>query len=130
MNRLSSIDYEQLNAMMGPYMIVSAIIGIFAIVCGWIINVKAGKPGWAAIIPIYNIIVFLQICERPWWWLLLLLIPLVDIVILIILLLDFVKVFGKPGWHFILMLFFSIFYMAFIAFSKNVKYVGKQGKAA
>jgi hypothetical protein len=46
----------------------------------WIIFQKAGKPGWACIIPIYNIIVILQIVGKPWWWLLLMLIPLVNLV--------------------------------------------------
>ncbi len=37
----------------------------------WKIFEKAGKPGWAAIIPIYNIIVLLQIVKKPLWWILL-----------------------------------------------------------
>jgi hypothetical protein len=42
---------------------------------------KRGKPGWAAIIPIYNIIVLLQIVGRPISWILLLLIPVVNVVV-------------------------------------------------
>lgn len=40
---------------------------------------KAGKPGWAAIIPIYNLYVMLKIGGNAWWWLLLLLVPFVNI---------------------------------------------------
>jgi hypothetical protein len=29
---------------------------------------KAGQPGWAAIIPIYNSIVMAQIADKPMWW--------------------------------------------------------------
>ena len=28
---------------------------------------KAGKPAWAAIVPIYNIVVLLDIIKMPWW---------------------------------------------------------------
>jgi hypothetical protein len=61
----------------------------------WKVYVKAGQPGWAAIIPFYNIYVLLQIIGRPTWWLLLLFVPLVNIVIIILIELDVAKAFGK-----------------------------------
>ena len=36
---------------------------------------KANEPGWAAFIPIYNMIIWLRIINKPWWWLLLMIIP-------------------------------------------------------
>lgn len=56
---------------------------------------KAGQPGWAAIIPIYNMIVLCQVAGRPIWWFLLLLIcfPIFYIIICI----DIAKRFGKGG---------------------------------
>ena len=47
----------------------------------WKVFVKAGKPGWTSIIPIYNAYVLLQIVGKPWWWLILMLIPIVNVVI-------------------------------------------------
>ncbi len=61
-------------------LIYLAII-VLIIIGYWKTFEKAGKPGWAAIIPIYNIIVLLEIIDKPWWWILLLLIPFVNIVI-------------------------------------------------
>jgi hypothetical protein len=61
----------------------------------WKIFTKAGKPGWAAIVPIYNIIVLLEVVGRPVWWFVLMLIPFVNIVVWIIVLHDLSKVFGK-----------------------------------
>jgi len=61
----------------------------------WKTFVKAGKPGWGAIIPIYNGILLLQIAKRPVWWIILLLIPLVNVIITIIVSLDVAKFFGK-----------------------------------
>jgi len=64
-------------------------------VVGWKIFVKAGKPGWASLIPIYNYVVLLEIAGRPLWWLLLMFIPLVNLVIGIVLVFDVARKFGK-----------------------------------
>jgi len=68
---------------------------VLMIAAWWKIFSKAGQPGWAAIIPIYNWIVWCKIVGRPWWWILLLLIPFVNFIILIILIIDLAKSFGK-----------------------------------
>ena len=95
----------------------------FSIVCLWRVYVKAGKPGWAAIVPIYNILVELEILGRPWWWLLLMLIPLVNIVIGIIIIFDLAKVFGKSSGFGFGLLFLSPVFMAILAFG-DAKYIG------
>jgi uncharacterized membrane protein YhaH (DUF805 family) len=61
----------------------------------WKIFDKAGQPGWAAIIPIYNVIVLLQIVGRPLWWFILMLIPVVGFIIGILVVLDLAKSFGQ-----------------------------------
>ena len=75
--------------------LISLAIAVIGIVAMWKIFTKAGKPGWAAIIPIYNVYTLLKIVGRPGWWLLLLLIPVVNVVILIIVSLDLAKAYGK-----------------------------------
>lgn len=67
-------------SVMGPILGIFALIGLFMIISFWKLFEKAGKPGWAAIIPIYNTLVLLEIAGKPWWWLLLFLIPIVNIV--------------------------------------------------
>jgi len=57
--------------------------------------VKAGKPGWACIIPIYNVIVLLEIAQKPLWWFLLMFVPVVNIVISFIVMIEVAKSFGK-----------------------------------
>jgi Family of unknown function (DUF5684) len=81
---------------------MGAIIGLIylAIVIGiiagfWKVFVKAGKPGWAAIIPIYNFIVLLEIAGKPLWWVILLFIPVVNLVIAILVSIEVAKKFGK-----------------------------------
>jgi hypothetical protein len=39
---------------------------------------KAGEPGWAGIIPIYNLYVLVRISGNDWWWFLLFFIPLIN----------------------------------------------------
>jgi hypothetical protein len=99
-------------------MIFMAIIGILMIIASWRIYQKAGKPGWACLIPIYNIIVFLQIINKPLWWFLMFIIPFVNIIFLIMASVEFLKRFGKPTWHILLVLFFSAIYIPVLAFGK------------
>lgn len=80
----------------GPlFWLIWLAVVILTIAGMWKTFEKAGKPGWAAIIPIYNIYVILQITGRPWWWLLLLLIPLVNIVVAFLIYIGLAKAFGK-----------------------------------
>ena len=105
------------------FVVIDIIIIIVLIIADWKIFVKAGKPGWAIFIPIYNVLVMLEIVGKPWWWLLLLLIPVVNIVILVMVLYNLVLKFGKPGWHTVLALIFGVIYFPYLAFS-SAEYQG------
>lgn len=97
------------------WLIYIAVI-VFYIFCMWKIFVKAGKPGWAAIIPIYNTLVMLEIIGRPWWYLLLMLVPVVNIVIGIMIIFDLAKVFGKGTGFGFGLLFLSFIFIPILAF--------------
>jgi hypothetical protein len=71
------------------------VVIILLIAAMWKVFSKAGQPGWACIIPIYNIYVLCKIAGRPGWWVLLMLIPFVNFIILIIIDIDIAKAFGK-----------------------------------
>jgi hypothetical protein len=58
-------------------------IAVFMIVSMWKIDEKAGQPGWASIVPIYNIIVYVKIIKKPMWWIIIFVIPVVNYVFLI-----------------------------------------------
>ncbi|MHB0915069.1 MAG: DUF5684 domain-containing protein [Thermoleophilia bacterium] len=84
---------------------------VFLIAAMWKVFVKAGQPGWAAIVPIYNIYIMLQIAGRPGWWLLLMFVPFVNFVVQIIVALDIARNFGKStGFGIGLILLSPIFY--------------------
>lgn len=96
----------------GACSVVYLLFLVLVIIGLWKLFEKAGKPGWAAIIPIYNIWVMLEIVGRPGWWILLFLIPLVNFVIWIIVALDLAKSFGKDVlWGLGLIIFPYIFYL-------------------
>ncbi len=96
--------------------VVGLVIGLFFIACWWVIFSKAGKPGWAAIIPIYNAIVFLDIAGKPWWWLILLLIPCVNIIIAIIAVHGLSRNFGQGALFTIGLLILPIIFLPLLAF--------------
>lgn len=79
------------------FMVAGLIFLVVIIVALWKIFVKAGYPGWAALIPFYNIYVLLKVVQRPGWWLILYFIPLVSFVISIVVAIDLAKVFGRSG---------------------------------
>ena len=104
--------------------IIGGLLGLLTIVAMWKVFTKAGKPGWAAIIPIYNAYVLLKIAGRPGWWLILFIIPLVNIVVAFIVFVDVAKSFGKGAAFGIFLLgFFSIIGYAILGFG-NASYQG------
>ncbi|MGD0389540.1 MAG: DUF5684 domain-containing protein [Tepidisphaeraceae bacterium] len=76
------------------FVVYLAII-VLSIAGMWKTFEKAGQPGWAAIIPIYNVIVILQIVAKPLWWIILFFIPVVNFVIAILVMIELAKAFGK-----------------------------------
>lgn len=84
----------------------------------WKVFVKAGRPGWAILVPFYNAYVFLKIAGRPGWWLLLFLIPLVNIVIGFIVTIDIAKSFGKGVGFAMGLIFLGPIFYAILGFGQ------------
>ena len=95
---LAQVDYSYSSEGKAPSpvsTIVGLLIALLLIVAMWKVFTKAGQPGWASIIPIYNLYIWCKIVGRPWWWILLMLIPFVNFIVAIILCIDTAKSFGK-----------------------------------
>jgi hypothetical protein len=80
---------------------------------------KAGRPGWAAIAPIYNTIVFLDIAGKPWWWLFLLMLPLVGVVFAVISTIAFADRFGRGVGFAIGLMFLPPIFLPLLGFGDN-----------
>ena len=107
---------------------IYVVVIILMIASIWVIFTKAGKPGWASIIPIYNIIVMLEVVGKPWWWLLLMMfVPIVNVVFAIWMINLLSKSFGKGVGFTLGLLFISIVFYPILAFG-SAKYVGPAGK--
>ncbi len=103
--------------------LIGLVVGVFLLVAVWRIFTKAGQPGWAVLIPIYNAYVLLEIVGREWWWLILMVIPFVNFIFIIILLFDLAKSFGKdPAFGFGLLVLAPIF-LPILGYG-NSQYVG------
>jgi hypothetical protein len=101
---------------MAPIFLFYLALVVFIIASLWKVFTKAGQPGWAAIIPIYNAYVLLQIAGRPGWWLLLYFIPVVNFVIAIIVSIDVAKAFGKGGGFGVGLALLSFIFYPILAF--------------
>jgi hypothetical protein len=100
---------------------------VLIIVSFWKVYTKAGKPGWACIIPIYSTLVLLEIVGKPWWWLLLMLIPIVNIVFLIWMINLLSKSFGKGVGFTIGLLILPIIFVPILGLG-SATYQGAAGK--
>jgi hypothetical protein len=113
------------SALLIPILIVAAIM----IVAHWKIYEKAGKPGWAAIIPIYNLIILLEIVGKPLWWIILFFIPCVNIVFLVWVTNLLSKSFGQSEGFTVGLLLLGVVFYPILGFG-NYKYLGPSAKEA
>ncbi|OGL33921.1 hypothetical protein A3F64_01430 [Candidatus Saccharibacteria bacterium RIFCSPHIGHO2_12_FULL_42_8] len=115
-------------AFMGTFFVgyMIFLIGLYLVTCFILSKVftKAGKPAWAAFVPIYNGWMLFEIAGKPGWWVLVSLIPFVGpfiaFVLYIIVSLEIAKRFGKSSTFGILALWlFSIIGYAILAFDDS-----------
>ncbi len=60
----------------------------------WRLFRVAGQPGWAAVVPIYNVVVLLRIAGRSAWWTLLAIVPFVNLLVMLLAALGISRRFG------------------------------------
>lgn len=96
--------------------VISLAIGIFSIITMWKVFAKAGKPGWASLIPIYNLVVLFQVSGMSPWYILLMCIPIANLVVAILLNVKLAEKFGKTGGFAVGLIFLNVIFMAILAF--------------
>jgi len=105
------------------FWIVWCAVMVFYIAAMWKVYTKAGQPGWAAIIPIYNLVVLAQIAGKPVWWVLLMLIPIVNIVVAIMIWHGVSTNFGKGVGFTLGLVFLSFIFIPILAWG-DAEYLG------
>jgi hypothetical protein len=116
---LAQVEYSYSSQGKAPSpvsTIVGLLIALLVIVAMWKVFTKAGQPGWASIIPIYNLYIWCKIVGRPWWWILLMLNPFVNFIIMIILCIDLAKSFGKGAGFGLGIAFLGIIFLPILGF--------------
>ncbi len=108
--------------------IVTLIIAIPMIIALWKIFVKAGKPGWAALVPFYNNYIMVQIAGLPIIWFVLMFVPYVNAVASIYVLYMLSKSFGKDAGFTALLVLLPFIGFPILGFGK-AQYQGPAGGA-
>ncbi len=67
-------------AFFAAFLLVFVVIGIVTLIGMWKVFTKAGQPGWAVLIPIYNVIVLLRVAGLPWYWVFALFLQIIPII--------------------------------------------------
>jgi len=101
-------------------------IAIFLLAAQWKVFKKAGQPGWACIVPIYNTYVLVKIVGKPGWWLLLLLVPFVNIIFAIWVTNLLSKSFGKDEGFTLGLIFLPFIFLPILGFG-GARYQGPYG---
>lgn len=123
-------DFPFLSAfwigLITTYLFFTIGIALIFISAGWRLFSKAGQPGWAILIPFYNLYLYTQIIRRPKWWILLYFlgaIPILGVLgVLFLSVIDSIrlaKVFGRSTEFGVGLILLNIVFIAILAFGKS-----------
>lgn len=107
------------------YLLFALVIGVLSIVAFWKIFTKAGRPGWASIVPFYNTYCMYDISFGNGWLFLLTFVPCVNIVFGIMMLFKLAKAFGKGTGFGFGLLFLNTIFVLILGFDSS-EYIGPQ----
>ena len=120
----TSLETSSSSGGMIVYMIIMLAVAVFSIVAMWKVFKKAGKEGWAALIPIYNLVVLFQISgidpKKLLWFLLPFIGQIIVFVYLIMAYINLAKAFGKPSGFAAGLIFLNVIFMGILAFDDSV----------
>lgn len=105
---------------LGGLFLMSGILSLVMIVSQWKIFTKAGKPGWASIVPVYNMIVMIQIADLSLVYLLLFFVPFANIYAIFKIYIGIAHKFGKSTGFGVGLIFLTIIFMPMLAFGDAV----------
>ena len=108
------------SAVLGTMVGVYSVVWLAMIVGMWKVFTKAGKPGWAAIIPFYNTYTLFDMVYGDGWKFLFLLVPFYRIYISIKLYIDLASAFGKSGGFAVGLIFLNPIFMCILGFGPAV----------
>lgn len=105
----------------------SLAMAVLIIIGQWKMFEKAGKPGWATLVPIYNVYCLFDMAFGTGWAMLFLLIPIVNFFVGIAALVKIAQAFGRGGLFQIMTVLFSGICFLILGFG-DAEYVGPGGR--
>src|SRR5262249_5142191 len=100
-------------------MLILLVFAAFLIASLWRLFSKAGAPGWASLVPLYNIYVLTRIAGKPGWWTVLQFIPLVNFIVGILICLGLAKNFGRGSGFAMGLMFLGFIFVPILAFGDS-----------
>lgn len=120
---LAQDDLQTTGQVPAIFWVIYVAVIALLLVSMWKLFARAGKPGWASIIPFYNNIVMLEIAGKPIWWFFMLFVPIANIVFGFLTLYHFSKAYGKAEGFSIGVALLGFIFIPLLAFS-DAKYQG------
>lgn len=105
------------------FMLCSVVWAVVCVIAMWKMFVKAGVPGWASIVPFYNMYCLYKISMGIGWLFLLSLVPCFGVIMAIIMELKLASAFGKGVGFGIGLIFLNPIFMLILGFGSD-EYVG------
>ena len=94
-------------------------LAVFAIIAYWKMYKKAGKAGWASIVPFYHDYVLCEIAGMNGWMFLLSFVPVANFVLAVIVCKNIAKAFNKGIGYTLGLLFLNPFFVLPLGFGKE-----------
>ena len=113
----------------GSIIAIWLICAVVVIVGMWKAFEKAGQPGWACIIPFYNLYIMTKIAGKPGWWVIMFFLPLLNIIFLIWMYNMISKSFGKDEGFTVGLVLLGVIFWPILGFGP-AKYLGPFGDPA
>ncbi len=108
---------------MSIYMILSILFFVASLAGLYRIFQKAGYKGWTALIPFFNLYIWLKVVDKPLWWYLFLILPFINVFTLLLMVVETLKCFRKDGLgEQALGVLFPFVYLPYLGFSPQEKY--------
>ena len=96
---------------------------LFILVASWILYEKAGEPGWASLVPFYNLYLINTIAGKPGWWLIFWFLPIANLVVTILVCIALAEKFGKGALYGLGIIFLGFIFIPLLAFG-DAEYEG------
>jgi len=107
------------------YIVACLALVVVSLVGMWKVFMKAGKPGWAAIVPFYNLYCLFEMSFGNGWLFLLTFVPCANVVVTVMCYFKLAKAFGKGVGFGFGLLFFNFIFMMILGFG-DAEYIGPQ----